>query len=830
MSRSWTRRRRKRSLVPHSFGKLFRFTVELLNDHTDGFYDDIFDNDGTIIDWTVSNSACDATTTVRAFWNLRETRGENPNALIGCRCSSASISLARTSGLMKVPQISPESTHSALSDKEEFPYFSRLSSSKEAQALVSLLRHFGWKKVSIIHTEKQYSADLAKEFQRLWKGTHVDATGSWTGSIPYISTIATNENDVADIDSIRLALSDFPTEQSRVVLLLGHSQHAFAVLEEAVNMQFQPDTIWVGSVAWTNRFPSVKTPMLPGYIGVTPYRNRDGVYMDYLGRLQKWQQAQGRDPWPQLPDYAAEYMIDSILAAVLALSSLSEDERLNGDAVVQAIRGLNFSGVSGPVAFTEKGDRKDPKFSIFNLQEHESGLVWENLGSDATGDGTVDADPDHFCFPSVGCDFDAIPLDSYPANLDPVHKAITVGIPSILAILMLVLWRYCRSKAKKRRLKSNMSEMQKRLKAMKEIDTDLHDIDEMVEAAKKRQAELIERRAALQDAPKTWSNDIRTLVEVPPDDKQYWAVLDRMRETMPGVHISKLWRVQNTSLWAYYSFHKERLSMHKIAHGERQVWHGTSTLDPSVIYDDEQDGFMRQFAAQGYWGRGIYFAESACYAHMYAHRQHKEVAYPLVRDDWKEDESELILAKLLVGKEIFLDREESPEKAAEYSRLTVPPTDPKTHLKYNTVSGKTGGSKVYVVYENGRAYPDYVVRYYVGPRDCTRSPFESKEHATHNCSERLMSVTLEVAETGGPDVQVVWEFEGGDGWLPYDDAHQVLLEDHYQAFQDDLVDSSTIPIDTGYWLYAVDVENMFQTNQEHPNRRRRAVRRRELSL
>ena len=31
--------------------------------------------------------------------------------------------------------------------------------------------------------------------------------------------------------------------------------------------------------------------------------------------------------------------------------------------------------------------------------------------------------------------------------------------------------------------------------------------------------------------------------------------------------------------------------------------------------------------------------------------------------------------------------------------------------RYDTVTGETGGSKVYVVYENGRAYPEYLVTY-----------------------------------------------------------------------------------------------------------------------
>eukprot|EP01048_Picozoa_sp_COSAG05_P000173 COSAG05_NODE_4_length_49189_cov_157.128784_36_plen_311_part_00 len=38
-------------------------------------------------------------------------------------------------------------------------------------------------------------------------------------------------------------------------------------------------------------------------------------------------------------------------------------------------------------------------------------------------------------------------------------------------------------------------------------------------------------------------------------------------------------------------------------------------------------------------------------------------------------------------------------------------------------------SKVYIVYENGRAYPEYVVRYYQGARDSARTPYATKAEA-----------------------------------------------------------------------------------------------------
>lgn len=30
---------------------------------------------------------------------------------------------------------------------------------------------------------------------------------------------------------------------------------------------------------------------------------------------------------------------------------------------------------------------------------------------------------------------------------------------------------------------------------------------------------------------------------------------------------------------------------------------------------------------------------------------------------------------------------------------------------YDSVSGETGGSKVYMIYDNGRAYPEYLITY-----------------------------------------------------------------------------------------------------------------------
>jgi hypothetical protein len=248
--------------------------------------------------------------------------------------------------------------------------------------------------------------------------------------------------------------------------------------------------------------------------------------------------------------------------------------------------------------------------------------------------------------------------------------------------------------------------VRKKMGEMKNIDNELVDIQEQVEAAKLKQASLILKRSALQEKPDTWSDSTERLVPVPAEDDQYWTIDARLKATMPDAHISKLWRVQNTSLWTYYSFHRDRLTMHDISHNERSVWHGTSGLDPAIIYNDQLDGFMMQFAAKGFWGRGIYFADKSEYSHSYAYdppagsasstwsRSSSTSFTPgSERSGGVPGEREMFLAKLLVGSSIELPRDQT---------LTVPPHDPTNNLKYNSVTGETGGSKVWIVYGTSR--------------------------------------------------------------------------------------------------------------------------------
>lgn len=174
-----------------------------------------------------------------------------------------------------------------------------------------------------------------------------------------------------------------------------------------------------------------------------------------------------------------------------------------------------------------------------------------------------------------------------------------------------------------------------------------------------------------------------------------WCKVEQLlHKTLPEAKLEHVHRIQNISLWKLYC--DQRQGMAFTNNGklpkEVEVWHGTRATKPEKIYKDKKDGFMMQLSSQGMWGRGIYFAENASYSHAYAHQTGSN--------------RQILLVNLLVGEAKELDPNRS---------IQVPPVKETlpdgSEIRYDTIKGVTGGSRVYIVYENKRAYPAYRVTY-----------------------------------------------------------------------------------------------------------------------
>jgi hypothetical protein len=258
--------------------------------------------------------------------------------------------------------------------------------------------------------------------------------------------------------------------------------------------------------------------------------------------------------------------------------------------------------VSGPVSFTTNGDRQDPLFTIYNLQKDEDGSYrWIDVGR--TGitldSATLDDGITGICFAKVGCGLEAAPSDSYPVPMSPITLSFIVVGPLIFALFVFASVKYFHSKGKKKKLKEDLANQAEDVKRLQERTAEA---DEKVQREKEARNALILERGKM-ERPRTWTDSgDQILVQVAPEDEEYWTVHDKFRETMCDAHISKIWRVQNINLWSYYLFHKDRFARTVDDVTERDVWHGISHINPELIYNDSQDGFMVQFARDGLFG------------------------------------------------------------------------------------------------------------------------------------------------------------------------------------------------------------------------------------
>lgn len=159
--------------------------------------------------------------------------------------------------------------------------------------------------------------------------------------------------------------------------------------------------------------------------------------------------------------------------------------------------------------------------------------------------------------------------------------------------------------------------------------------------------------------------------------------------TMPATTtVQGITRIQNTWLWDKYFNEKRRLDR-KNGGGinERNLFHGTRTNDPELIYGVE-DGFDTRLGMGGKWGRANYFAVSAYYSNHFAH---------ITEDNSRE----ILLVNVAVGDTCYLPPDSS------LRRPPVKRVCASTNLRVMYDSG----CRMYMVYDSHKAYPAYLNKY-----------------------------------------------------------------------------------------------------------------------
>lgn len=125
------------------------------------------------------------------------------------------------------------------------------------------------------------------------------------------------------------------------------------------------------------------------------------------------------------------------------------------------------------------------------------------------------------------------------------------------------------------------------------------------------------------------------------------------------------------------------------------LFHGTSNVPPKSIYDGYYENFDVAHAKYGLWGRGIYFSSDALYSCTnYAYQGNKNTY-------------SILVGEVIVGN--YYDYNN-----IEARTLVHPPNLPgDPYRRYDSVSGITNGTRVYIIYTSNQAYAKYLITYTV---------------------------------------------------------------------------------------------------------------------
>jgi hypothetical protein len=195
--------------------------------------------------------------------------------------------------------------------------------------------------------------------------------------------------------------------------------------------------------------------------------------------------------------------------------------------------------------------------------------------------------------------------------------------------------------------------------------------------------------------------------------EEYFTIESLLRESMPHIVIKGIVRIQNKNLWQNYCYERKRMKENGYC-DELLLFHGTRANNPSLICKGTEEGFDVRLAKTGSWGKGIYFAEDASYCSTFAYIQ--------------GGRKFIIAALVLIGNSYTLPSGQS---------IVRPPDIPGTNKRYDSVTGhrlaqimdherienasqavsgvmsmgKRGRGAFYIIYNNNKAYPYYLIEY-----------------------------------------------------------------------------------------------------------------------
>ncbi|XP_040887490.1 protein mono-ADP-ribosyltransferase PARP14-like [Toxotes jaculatrix] len=196
--------------------------------------------------------------------------------------------------------------------------------------------------------------------------------------------------------------------------------------------------------------------------------------------------------------------------------------------------------------------------------------------------------------------------------------------------------------------------------------------------------------------PLHWDNmapgETMKVVALQPSSAEYRTIKQAFKQTVSKT-VVKIERLQNVHLHQAYEAQKKHISDKNVQEGgagEKLLYHGTTQDNCDSIM---KTGFNRSFAGQNAtaYGQGTYFAVNASYS-----------AKPTYSKPAADGSQLMFVARVLTG-----------AYTVGNSTMKVPPlrNSQQQHDRYDSLVDKIDNPKMYVVFHDNQAYPDYLITF-----------------------------------------------------------------------------------------------------------------------
>ncbi|KAG7479567.1 extracellular calcium-sensing receptor-like [Solea senegalensis] len=178
--------------------------------------------------------------------------------IVGDSSSTRSISISTVLGLYSVPLVSYFATCSCLSDRHKFPSFFRTipSDAFQVNAMIQILKHFGWTWAGLLISDDDYGFHAARSF-------HSDLGPAGEGCLAY-KEILPRGDDPAEL---RRIVDVMRKSTARVVIAFANNFLMINLMKEVVR-QNVTGLQGIASESWTSA-AVLQTPHLMPYLGGT---------------------------------------------------------------------------------------------------------------------------------------------------------------------------------------------------------------------------------------------------------------------------------------------------------------------------------------------------------------------------------------------------------------------------------------------------------------------------------------------------------------------------------------------------------------------------------